>query len=164
MTFDAFQRIQARREFLRNGAGGLGMIALAQMLGADQHKRTDPLAPKPPHFAPKAKNVIFLYMEGAPSHIDLFDPKPEMKKWDGQPLPEGMTKALKLAFIKRNAKVWASPRVFQRFGQCGMEFSDYLPHLATCADNICMVRSMFTEQFNHHPGQLMFNCGTPLVG
>ncbi len=65
MTFDAFQRIQARREFLRNGAGGLGMIALAQMLGADQHKRTDPLAPKPPHFAPKAKNVIFLFMEGS---------------------------------------------------------------------------------------------------
>jgi Protein of unknown function (DUF1501) len=108
--------------------------------------------------------VIFLYMEGAPSHIDLFDPKPGMQKWDGQPLPESMTKDLKLAFIKPNAKVWASPRQFQRYGQCGMEFSDFLPNLAGCADDICMIRSMFTEQFNHHPGQLMFNCGSPLVG
>ncbi|PYV39845.1 MAG: sulfatase [Acidobacteria bacterium] len=172
MNLEHFKRIQTRRHFFQECVGGLGAIALWNLLEREGRSATsveglpkvNPLAPKPPHFAPKAKNVIFLYMEGAPSHIDLFDPKPEMKKWDGQPLPEAMTKDLKLAFIKRNAKVWASPRVFQRFGQCGMEFSDYLPHLATCADDICMVRSMFTEQFNHHPGQLMFNCGTPLVG
>src|SRR5216684_7584240 len=113
MTFDAFQRIQARREFLRNGAGGLGMIALAQMLGADQHKRTDPLAPKPPHFAPKAKNVIFLFMEGAPSQMDLFDPKPALQKYHGQSLPPSMTKDLRLAFIKPTAAVLASPRKFE---------------------------------------------------
>src|SRR5947199_5972902 len=130
MTFDAFQRIQARREFLRNGAGGLGMIALAQMLGADQHKRTDPLAPKPPHFAPKAKNVIFLFMEGAPSQMDLFDPKPALQKYHGQSLPASMTKDLRLAFIKPTAAVLASPRKFTAHGQSGMELSDYIPNIA----------------------------------
>src|SRR6476661_4583655 len=112
MTFETFQRIQARRDFLRSGAGGLGMIALAQMLGAAQPKRTDPLAPKPPHFAPKAKSVIFLFMEGAPSQMDLLDPKPELQKWQGKPLPASMTKDLRLAFIKPTAEIWASPRVF----------------------------------------------------
>ncbi|PYV93802.1 MAG: sulfatase [Acidobacteria bacterium] len=172
MNLEYFKRIQTRRHFFQECVGGLGAVALWNLLEREGRTaasveglpKVNPLSPKPPHFAPKAKNVIFLYMEGAPSHIDLFDPKPEMKKWDGQPLPESMTKDLKLAFIKPNAKVWASPRVFQPCGQAGMEFSDYTPHLATCADDICMVRSMFTEQFNHHPGQLMFNCGTPLVG
>src|SRR5437660_12117004 len=117
MTFETFQRIQARRDFLRSGAGGLGMIALAQMLGAVQPKRTDPLAPKPPHFAPKAKSVIFLFMEGAPSQMDLFDPKPELQKWQGKPLPESMTKQVHLAFLKLNAAVLASPRVFERSAQ-----------------------------------------------
>lgn len=172
MDLQQFKRIQTRRSFFEECAGGIGMVALWHLLAIDGKaagtseslSRTNPLQPKPPHFAPKAKNVIFLFMEGAPSHIDLYDPKPEMAKWDGQPLPESMTKDLKLAFIKPTAKVWASPRVFQRFGKSGMEFSDYLPHLATCADDICMVRSMFTDQFNHHPGQLMLNCGSPLVG
>src|SRR2546427_4841940 len=164
MTLDAFQRIQARREFLRNGAGGLGMIALAQMLGADQHKRTDPLAPKPPHFAPKAKNVIFLFMEGAPSQMDLFDPKPELQKWQGKPLPESMTKQVKLAFIKPSAAVLGSPRIFKPYGQCGAEYSDFLPHTASCADDICLIRSMFTEAFNHHPGQLLLMTGTTQFG
>ena len=136
MTFEAFQRIQARRDFLRNGAGGLGMIALAQMLGAAQPKRTDPLAPKPPHFAPKAKSVIFLFMEGAPSQMDLFDPKPELQKWQGKPLPESMTKQVKLAFIKPNAAVLGSPRVFKPYGQCGAEYSDFVPNTASCADDI----------------------------
>src|ERR1700694_369587 len=88
MTFEEFQRIQGRRDFLRKGAGGLGMIALARLLGAAQPKRTDPLAPRLPHFAPKAKSVIFLFMEGAPSQMDLFDPKPELQKWQGKTPPE----------------------------------------------------------------------------
>src|SRR3989475_1111243 len=138
MTFGAFQRIQARREFLRNGAGGLGMIALAQMLGADQHKRTDPLAPKPPHFTPKAKNVIFLFMEGAPSQMDLFDPKPALQKYHGQSLPASMTKDLKLAFIKPTAAVLASPRKFTPHGKSGIEMSDFIPNIASCADDICL--------------------------
>jgi len=164
MTFEAFQRIQARRDFLRNGAGGLGMIALAQMLGATQPKRTDPLAPKPPHFAPKAKSVIFLFMEGAPSQMDLFDPKPELQKWQGKPLPESMTKQVKLAFIKPNAAVLGSPRVFKPYGQCGAEYSDFVEHTASCADDICLIRSMYTDAFNHHPGQLLLMSGTTQFG
>ncbi|MGH9963169.1 MAG: DUF1501 domain-containing protein, partial [Pyrinomonadaceae bacterium] len=91
----------------------------------------NPLKVKPAHFTPKAKNVIFLFMEGAPSQLDLFDPKPGLSKYDGQSLPPSMTKDLKLAFIKPDAKVWPSPRTFKPYGQCGMEISDYLPHLAT---------------------------------
>src|SRR5260370_33883992 len=109
MTFESFQRIQARRDFLRTGAGGLGMIALAQMLGA-ANKRTDPLAPKPPHFAPKAKSVIFMFMEGAPSQMDLFDPKPELQKWQDKTLPGCMNKQVHLAFIKPRAALASSAR------------------------------------------------------
>lgn len=172
MNFQDFMKIQTRRSFLTECAGGIGAIGLWQLLASEGRTTAlgaslpdvNPLNPKSPQFTPKAKNVIFIFMEGAPSHLDLFDPKPEMKKWDGQPLPESMTKNLKLAFIKPNAKVWASPREFTKYGQSGIEFSDYMPNLATCADDICMIRSMFTEQFNHHPGQLMLNCGSPLVG
>ena len=163
-----FKQIQTRRDFFKWCAGGIGTIALHNLLEVEGRAGTglpavNPLTPKPPNFTPKAKNVIFLFMEGAPSHLDLYDPKPAMAKWDGQPLPESMTKDLRLAFIKPNAKVWASQRVFKPFGQSGMEWSDLMPHLSTCADDICMIRSMFTEQFNHHPGQLMLNCGSPLV-
>jgi hypothetical protein len=126
--------------------------------------RTDPLAPKKPHFEPKAKSVIFLFMEGAPSQLDLFDPKPALEKIHGQALPESLTKQLKLAFIKPSAAVLASPRKFERYGQCGMELSDYIPHIASCADDICLVRSMNTEAFNHHPGQLLLMTGSTQFG
>jgi hypothetical protein len=145
------------------------MIALWHLLALDGRTaetlpEVNPLKPKPPHFPARAKNVIFLFMAGGPSHLDLFDPKPSMTKWDGQPLPESIAKNLNLAFIKPTAKIWASPRPFQRHGKCGMEFSDLLPHLGACTDDICLVRSMYTEQINHHPGQLTMNCGSPLVG
>jgi uncharacterized protein DUF1501 len=170
MTLDDFKYVHNRRKFLQDFAGGLGTLGLWQMLrfdglaGTSTDLRINPLQPRKPHFAPKARNVIFMFIEGGPSQLDLFDPKPEMKKWDGQPLPSSMTEGLKLAFIKPTAQIWASPRVFAQHGQCGMEFSDWLPHLATCADDICMIRSVVTEQFNHSTGQLMMNCGTPLVG
>src|SRR5688572_14239212 len=169
MNLNQFQQIQSRRGFFRDCAGGLGTIALAHLLadegrGAESQGMPDPLKPKPPHFAPKAKNVIFLFMEGAPSQVDLFDPKPGLQKWHGSPLPESMTKNLRLAFIKPTAKVMASPRVFKPAGQCGMELSDFLPHLATCADDICLVRSMVTDAFNHHPGQLLLMTGSIQFG
>ena len=121
MNFQDFMKIQTRRSFLTECAGGIGAIGLWQLMASEGRTTAlgaslpdvNPLKPKSPQFAPKAKNVIFIFMEGAPSHLDLFDPKPEMKKWDGQPLPESMTKNLKLAFIKPNAKVWASPREFK---------------------------------------------------
>jgi uncharacterized protein DUF1501 len=172
MNIRDFRQVQTRRKFLQRSASGLGTIALWHLMRqegrtgdtAGLQGETNPLAPRAAHFTAKATNVIFLFMDGGPSHIDLFDPKPEMKKWEGLSLPESMTKDLRLAFIKPTAKVWASPRIFKPHGQSQMEFSDWMPNIAGCADDICMIRSMFTDQFNHHPGQLMFNCGTPLVG
>lgn len=167
MNEQTFRRIQSRREFFKGAAGGIGTIALAQLLQQDGRAAAlpgDPLAPRPPHFAPKAKNIIFMFMEGGPSQLDLFDPKPELAKWDGKPLPESLTKNLQLAFIKPTAAVLASRRQFRKYGQAGMEISDYLPHLGSVADDITLVRSMHTEAFNHHPGQLMLFAGTLQVG
>ena len=171
MDFDDFKRIQTRRRFLQECGGGLGTVALWHLLVQDGWAAaaqglplSNPLAPKAPHFTSKAKNVIFLFMEGAPSQVDLFDPKPELNKRDGQALPESMTKDFRFAFIRPTAKIWGSQRVFGRHGECGMEFSDFVPHMATRADDICMIRSMHTEQINHHPAQLMISCGTPFTG
>ncbi len=165
-----YQAIKARRHFFRLCAGGLDVAALAHLLGraspatgADQ-PAANPLAPKQPHFAPKAKNVIFLFMAGAPSQIDLYDPKPALRRWHGQSLPEAMTKDLQLAFVKPGAKVLASPREFRPYGRSGTEFSDYIPHIASRADDICLVRSMHTEAFNHHPGQSLLMSGSVQLG
>jgi hypothetical protein len=155
---------QTRRHFFRNASIGLGTVALAQLLESDGRAAEDPLASRPPHFKPRAKNVIFMFMEGAPSQMDLFDPKPALQKWHGQPLPASMTKDLKLAFIKPTATVLGSPRVFKPAGQCGMELSDLLPGLTTCADDICLVRSMRSDAFNHHPGQLLLFSGHTIAG
>src|SRR5687767_9993585 len=168
MTYEQFRRIQSRRSFLNNVACGLGSIALGDLLTADRLSAAtadlNPLAPRKPHFAPKAKSVIFMFMEGGPSQIDLFDPKPELVKWHGKPAPESIIKQLQLAFTKPNAAVLASPRPFARHGQCGMEISDWLPHTAANADDICLVRSMSTDAFNHHPGQLLLMTGSQQFG
>jgi hypothetical protein len=163
MDREQFRRIQTRRRFFRDCAGGIGTIALAHLMEREG-RAANALAPKPPHFAPKAKSVIFMFMEGGPSQIDLFDPKPGLQKWSGQPLPPSMTKDLRLAFTKPNAAVLASPRTFTPQGKSGIEFSDFLPHIGSCADDICLVRSMYTEAFNHHPGQLMLFGGSIQVG
>ncbi len=168
MDLREFARIQSRRSFFRTCGLGLETAALAHLLGSDAQAaanvRADPLAPKKPHFPGKAKNVIFMFMEGAPSQLDLFDPKPALEKMHGQPLPESLTKQLKLAFIKPSAAVLASPRKFERYGQCGMELSDFIPNLASCADDFCLVRGMNTDAFNHHPGQLLLMTGTTQFG
>jgi len=157
---------RSRRDFVRSCAGGLGTIALAHLLGRDALAAdpASPLAPRAPHFAPRATNVIFLLMAGGPSQIDLYDPKPELAKWHARPLPEELTRDLKLAFIKPTAKVMASPRRFTRCGQSGIEYSDYIPHIGARADDICLIRSMHTEAFNHHPGQSLLMSGSPLPG
>ena len=167
MDREQFRKIQTRRRFFEECAGGVGIMALAQLMEREGRAATaeiNPLAPRKPHFAPKAKNVIFMFMEGGPSQIDLFDPKPELQKWSGRPLPESMTKDLRLAFTKPNAAVLASPRTFKPYGQSGIEFSDFIPHIAGCADDLCLVRSMFTDAFNHHPGQLLLFSGSIQVG
>ena len=157
-----------RRSFLTTSAYGVGGMALASLLAKDGYSAgianppqdgSNPLSvqqAKRPHFAPRAKKVIFLFMGGGPSQLDLFDPKPEMQRLNGQAVPESFLKTLADSVIKGGASVMASPRKFTRYGQCGMEFSDFLPHLGNCADDLCMVRSMFTTTSNHDPGQLLF--------
>jgi Protein of unknown function (DUF1501) len=169
MTLDSLLQIQTRRRFLQQSTCGLGTAALWHLLSLDGLTQSDraarsSLGTVPIHFPARAKNVIFLFMAGGPSQLDLFDPKPEMRKWDGRPLPDSMTRNLELAFIRPTAKIWATSREFKRYGGSGLEFSDFLPNLATCADDICMVRSMTTDQINHHTGQLMMSCGSPLMG
>ncbi len=167
---------QSRRDFLSTSANGIGMLALASMLQKDglmaaspsglaASDPSNPLQARPPHFAPKAKNCICIYLEGAPSQIDLFDPKPKLRELHGQPLPESFTEEVRFAFIqKESARILGSPRTFTPRGECGMELSDLLPHLGECADDIALIRSMHTEAFNHHPGQLLMNCGSTMFG
>ena len=160
--------LQSRREFLKHSASGLGMIAMADLLARDgllaSTPAVDPLLPKRPHHAPRAKSVIFIFMAGGPSQMDLFDPKPLTRKLHGKPVPASFLHDLEDPLIKGSARVFASPRSFERHGRCGMHFSDYLPHLATRADDFCMVRSMHTDVSNHHPAQLLMNCGASRFG
>jgi hypothetical protein len=149
-----------RRRFCATGASGLGALAMGSLLDQDGL-----LASPPPHFAPRAKRCIYLFMEGGPSQMDLFDPKPRLNELDGQPMPESILKEIKFAFIqKESARLMGSPRTFRRYGDCGMELSDLLPHLSTCVDDIALIRSMHGEQFNHLPGQLMMLSGSALQG
>ena len=136
MNWRQYKQIQSRRDFLSNCANGIGAFALADLLAADGLTAAagpltteNSLAPRRPHFAPKAKSIIYMFMEGGPSQYELFDPKPALEKYDGEPLPPSMTKDLKLAFIKPTAKVMASPFKFRRYGQSGMELSELCPHL-----------------------------------
>jgi len=154
----------SRRRFLTSGTSGLGTLALASLLN-DDGALADDVSPQFAHFAPTAKRCIYLFMEGGPSQMDLFDEKPKLKELDGQPMPESVLKEIKFAFIqKQSAQLMGSPRTFRRYGECGMALSDLLPHLSTCVDDIALVRSMHGDQFNHLPGQLMMLSGSPLQG
>src|SRR5262249_47150020 len=157
-----------RRDFLATSANGVGLLALASLLQSEGSLRADdanPLAPRKPHFAPKAKNCICIYLEGAPSQLDLFDPKPKLNGLHGQKSHEERTKNVRFAFLqKATATVMGSNRKWLKYGQCGMELSEFLPHLGTVADDVCLIRSMHTEAFNHHPGQLLMNTGSTMFG
>jgi len=154
-----------RREFLGRLGSGFGMVALQHLLARDGYGAAgNPLAPKQPPLPAKAKRVIFLFMEGAPSQMDLFDPKPLLQEWHGKSLPASLTKDLKLAFIKPTATILGSPRTFQKYGPQGMDIADLLPHTASIAGDLCFVRSMHSDQFNHHPGQLKLFTGHNQVG
>lgn len=158
------QTLLNRRRFFATGASGLGTLALASLLKEEGLLASETSAPQA-HYAPKAKRCIYLFMEGGPSQMDLFDPKPKLNELDGQPMPESMLKDIKFAFIQKEAaRLMGSPRTFKRYGECGMELSDLLPHLSTCVDDIAMIRSMHCEQFNHLPGQLMMLTGSDLQG
>lgn len=149
----------SRRDLLSRQAGGIGAIALAHLLSGDATAADRAFEPRPPHFPARAKNVIFLFMAGGPSHLDLLDPKPQMRKWHGQPPPDGMVDPSIMA-----GAVMASPREFTPRGRCGTEVSDLLPHLGGVVDELCVVRSLYTDSGNHDPAQLLFHCGSQLFG
>jgi len=160
---------RTRREFLTTSASGLGGIALSSLLQQDAlaeetSPRTDPLAPRPSHFEARAKACIFIYLAGAPSQLELFNPKPKLNEMAGQQLPDSLTKNVRFAFINKKAKLMGSKRTFTQHGKSGTWFSDRLPNIASCADDICMIHSLHTEAFNHHPGQLVMCCGQQKFG
>jgi hypothetical protein len=150
-----------RRDILARAGHGFGAIALGSLLSAKP--RVNPLAAKAPHFAPKAKSVIFLFMVGGPSHVDTFDPKPALEKYAGQKLPDSYGK-VPSQFTSGDTPLLASPWKFLRHGQCGMEVSSLYPHLAECVDDICFVRSFYTESVVHAPAMYQVHTGRILMG
>jgi hypothetical protein len=156
-----------RRWFFQQCGVGLGSLALGSLLnqaGYAAPGAANPLAPKAPHFEPKAKRVIFLFMAGAPSHLELFDNKPQLAKFDGTLPPAELLKGYRAAFINPNSKLLGPKFKFARHGQCGAELSELLPHLATVVDDITIVRGMATDAFNHAPGQILMNTGSQIFG
>src|SRR5213596_361995 len=176
MKYDKELRTEAaqfitRRWFFRQCGVGLGSIALASLLGAEKAlgksagpSVVHPLAPKQPHFKPKATRVIYLFMGGAPSQLDLFDSKPALARYNGQPVPKEVVMGQKYAFIKPDAALFASEFKFAKHGQCGAELSEALPHLAEVVDDIAIVKSMTTDAFNHAPGQVLIQTGSTQFG
>jgi hypothetical protein len=160
-----------RRYFFQRSASGIGGVALAALANERLFAGTDstpaaanPLAPKPPHFPAKAKHVIYLHMAGAPSQPELFDYKPKLIELNGKPCPESFYKKERFAFIKGVPKMLGTPYKFAKHGHSGIELSELLPNLAKVADDIAVVKSMVTDQFNHAPAQIFLNTGSPFIG
>jgi hypothetical protein len=157
-----------RRWFIEQCGVGMGAFALNHLLAGAGYAATqgagDPLSPKKPHFAPKAKNVIFLFMAGAPSHLEMFDYKPQLAKFDGALPPPELLKGYRAAFINPNSRLLGPKFKFAKHGQGGAELSELIPHTASIVDDIAIVRSMVTDAFNHAPGQLMMNTGSQIFG
>jgi hypothetical protein len=156
---------RTRRWFFEQCGVGLGAAALGHLLRESGYAASrDPLAPKEPHFAPKAKNVIFLFMAGAPSHLELFDNKPQLAKFDGTLPPADLLKGYRAAFINPNSTLLGPKFKFARYGKNGAEISELLPHTAQIVDDIAIVKSLVTDAFNHAPGQLLMNTGSQQFG
>jgi hypothetical protein len=157
-----------RRHFLAECSAGLGTVALAALLNRDGQAApagaVNPLAPRKPHFTPKARRVIYLHMSGAPPHLDLFDYKPELVKYDGKPAPDAFIKGKRFAFTSGVPKLLGTPRKFAQHGKGGVWMSDALPRLHEVADELCVIRSMNTDQFNHAPAELLLYTGSPRQG
>jgi hypothetical protein len=159
-----------RRWFFRDCAVGLGTLALAELLGGRALAATakpalpDPLAPKQPHYAARAKRAVYLFMAGAPSHLELFDYKRQLAKYDGTLPPASLVEGYRAAFINPSSKLLGPKFKFARHGRSGIELSELLPHLAEVADDIAVVKSMVTDAFNHAPGQILMNTGTQQFG
>ncbi|MBE0544103.1 MAG: DUF1501 domain-containing protein [Verrucomicrobia bacterium] len=161
-------KLITRRWFFQQCGVGLGAIALGTLLRengwASPAAPANPLSPKTPHFPGKAKRVIFLFMAGAPSHLELFDHKPELTKWNGKPPPAELVKDYRAAFINPDAALLGPKFKFAKHGQSGAELSELLPHLAEIVDDIAIVKSMHTDAFNHAPGQILMSTGSQQFG
>src|SRR6185295_2842161 len=161
-----------RRHFLQDCRIGLGGMALASLLAGENERASaaersvggDPLALRPTHFPPKAKNVIFLFMAGGPSQFELFEPKEKLQELGGQQIPQSFVANKRFAFIKQDAKLLGCVRKFAKHGESGQVISECLPHLQTVADDICTLRAMKTDVFNHGPAKFFMNTGSPLFG
>ncbi len=164
------QRIRAltRRHFLRNCQAGLGSLALGQLLGgqssAAPSSGKSTLAVKLPPKLAKAKHVIYMHMAGSPPQHELFDYKPKLVEFNMQPCPDSLLKNQRFAFIKGRPKLLGTPYKFSPQGECGTQMSELLPHLGKCADDIAVIKSMYTDQFNHAPAQLFLYTGSPRFG
>ena len=145
-------KLVARRWFFRQCGVGLGAIALGDLLrqaGFAAPANRDPLAVKQPHHAARAKRVVFLFMAGAPSHLELFDYKPQLAKYDGTLPPKHLLDGYRAAFINPSSKLLGPKFKFAKKGKCGAELSELLPHLATVVDDLAIVKSLVTDAFNH---------------
>lgn len=163
--------LATRRHFLRNCQVGLGSIALAGLAGGvvagndvPVVDAANPLAPKKPHFPGKAKYVIYLHCAGSPPHLDLFDYKPELVKRNDQECPKEFFEGKQFAFTSKTPTLLGTPRQFKQHGQSGAWISDAMPKLPEVADDLCFIKSMFTEQFNHAPAEMLLYTGSPRMG
>jgi len=161
-----------RRHFLQGGTAGLGAIALSSLLAGEKARAESPssapaggpLAPKAPHYKARAKNVIYLHMAGSPPQQELFDYKPKLQELNDQDCPDEFLKGERFAFIKGHPQLLGCPYKFSKHGESGVELSELIPNLGTVADDLCIVRSMWTDQFNHAPAQLMLYTGFSQFG
>ena len=165
----ALEQIQlnTRRHFLKNCGVGLGAGALAQILSPDAFglkAPENPLLPRKSHFSSKAKRVIYIHLTGSPPHLDLWDYKPELVKRTDQECPDEFIKGKQFAFTSGTPKLMGTPRTFSQYGKSGMWMSDAIPHLHQHADDLCVIKSMHTDQFNHAPAELFVHTGFPQPG
>ena len=158
---------QTRRHFLQDCWLGLGSLACQSFLWEPTAAATttaDPLAVRAPHFPARAKNVIYLHMAGSPPHLDLFDYKPELVRRNGQPCPDEFLRGKQFAFTSGTPTLLGTPRTFRQYGASGIWLSDAIPQLATVVDELCIIKSMYTDQFNHAPAQMLLYTGSPRMG
>src|SRR5690349_20104528 len=154
-----------RRAFLRQGLSGLGMFALNGMLAKTAAAAGTSGVVNPLHFPPKAKRVNFLYQAGGPSHLATFDNKPKLRAMDGKPMPESLTKGQQIAQLQGRPLVCFGPQhEFKKFGKSGQEICQLFPQIGSVADELCIIRSMYTEQINHDPAHTVMNTGSILPG
>ena len=159
-------RLLSRRWFLQDCGVGMAGLALSSLVAREAKAKApaNPLAVRAPHFKPKAKRVIYMFMAGAPSHLELFDPKPELQKRDGQLPPADLLKDYRAAFINPNSALLGPKYKFSPHGKSGIEFSELIPNIAGLADDLCVIRSLQTDAVNHAPGQIMMNTGSQQFG